>query len=62
MRAGSYCRWCNGGLPIASMSDIEEGYQACPHCGKANPLNRTLFDVLREMEERLTALEDRHAD
>ncbi len=36
------------------------GFQECPHCHAVNPLNRTMSDVLQEMDERLTALEALH--
>lgn len=60
MGARSCCRKCDAPLSASSFHDIEEDFQECPHCHAVNPLNRTMSDVLQEMDERLTALEALH--
>lgn len=58
MGTPSCCYKCDAPLGWATLDEIEAGDQVCPSCGyDANPLNRTLFDALRETEERLTKVE-----
>lgn len=57
MGAPSYCRKCDRPLAWANLEDIEKDHQTCPGCNTWNDLNRSLWDVLRDMERRLDTLE-----
>lgn len=54
----SLCTNCKGGMRASSIQEIKDGKQICP-CGAENPPNRTIFDVLEDLQSRVEILEMR---
>lgn len=59
MGCWAYCRNCGRGLQQSSLDDIDADYHECPSCNFHNPLNRTVMDILRAMQEQVNELQER---
>ncbi len=57
MGAPSYCRKCDRPLEFSTPQQVGDGEHECPYCNYTNDPNQSVGDLLRELTERVEALE-----